>query len=379
MNSASFGTIDSSERRDWCVFFGFALWAGSLGLTGCADGPEDDASHPRVGAVTSIAEAEQMSLSLSLTARIGQEGPGAGPLGSIAVSPDSALFAVAEVFNPAEVNLYSAAGEHLGTLGGRGDGPGEFQNVMYLTALGDSLFVYDNVHGRETVYSFEGAFHRSHPIERTLWRALPLGDGYTIVNAVSPDGPPLRLMFEGEPAIAIPDSTPPPDTSNRALLRRALAAGSGGTFWSASQTRYRLDQRDLSGNLVTRLDRDAEWFSPHEQVGGIRPDKRPEPLLWDLHFSPDGHLWVLLHVADDRWAEQFDAERPADMSFNGNFHGYLDSIVEVIDVQEGRFVGSRRFDVYLSGFTSAGHLAAYHEPDGALPYIDVFSLILERR
>lgn len=321
-------------------------------------------------------------VALSLAVRLGESGPGAGPLGRIAISPDSSILAVTDVFNPDQVNLYSSTGEHLRTLGGRGDGPGEFQNVMWVTAVADSVFVYDNVHARETLYTFDGTYHRSRRMVPNLWRAVPFAGGRTVVNAYDPAaaraGAPLHVVVEGRIVTAFPPPERPFDGADRPLLRRALAAESDSTLWMARRTEYGIELWSITGAPILRLERDVDWFVPHEDRGAILPDAAPRPRVWDLHRSPEGLLWVLLHVADERWQDQFDPARPADMSFTGHFHEYRNSIVEVIDPEDGRLVASREFDLYFSGFTSAGHLATYHEPIADLPYIEVFSVSLRQ-
>ncbi len=353
---------------------------GVLCVAGCApDLAEREVDEaPSTVKVTTPAELRRLSLDVVLT--LGHDGPGAGPLGRIAVSPDTSIFAVTDVFRPHEVHLYGSTGEHLMTLGRRGDGPGEFRNIIFLTAVGDSLFVYDNSHGRETVYTFDGTYHRSRPLTQNLWRALPLPGGTAVVNGYDPapgrSGAPLHLVVEGQGTWSFPAPAGPFEPRDRPFLRRALAAESDSAFWAAAETAYGIELWGVPGTRIVTLERDADWFVPHDEAGVILPNVPPAPRIRDLHRSPDGLLWVLLHVADSNWRNQFDPERPADMAFTGNFHGYRDSVLEAIELETGRLVASERFPTYFSGFTSAGHVAAYHEPAGGPPYIEIRSIRL---
>ncbi len=56
-----------------------------------------------------------------------------------------------------EVTLYSSEGTHQVTMGGRGDGPGEFSGSPQIAGLaGDSIFVWDDVARRVTAFSSKG-------------------------------------------------------------------------------------------------------------------------------------------------------------------------------------------------------------------------------
>ena len=51
-----------------------------------------------------------------------------------------------------EVRLYSAEGSHIASLGGEGDGPGEFRAIVGLDNAGDSVIVLD-ANGRVTFFA----------------------------------------------------------------------------------------------------------------------------------------------------------------------------------------------------------------------------------
>jgi hypothetical protein len=61
-----------------------------------------------------------------------------------------------------ELRFYGANGEHYRSVGGEGDGPGEFQALGLLRALaGDSLLTFDQRQRRISVFDSTGAFVRS--------------------------------------------------------------------------------------------------------------------------------------------------------------------------------------------------------------------------
>ena len=61
-----------------------------------------------------------------------------------------------------EIRIFQADGSHWKTIGGRGEGPGEFVRIRMLGAFrGDSVAVWDNGNGRLTVFSPEGELVRT--------------------------------------------------------------------------------------------------------------------------------------------------------------------------------------------------------------------------
>ena len=79
--------------------------------------------------------------------------------------------------------LFDAQGGLLRTLGDKGDGPGQFQNITEMTVLaGDSIFVYDRSHDRLSVLHPDDGFVRSVQFGGALGGRPPLD-----VFAIAPD------------------------------------------------------------------------------------------------------------------------------------------------------------------------------------------------
>jgi hypothetical protein len=78
-----------------------------------------------------------------------------------------------------ELRVFSAAGHHLRTIGGRGQGPGEFRAISYMRRLeGDSLFVYDAQNRRISILTPDGILTRE-------WSTTQDGTALRIVAALS--------------------------------------------------------------------------------------------------------------------------------------------------------------------------------------------------
>lgn len=88
-----------------------------------------------------------------------------------------------------QLRFYDPSGGYLGSAGGRGDGPGEFQGMRWVARYGaDSLVVYDSRHRRLSFFDFRGRFggsltlrapydsgDRSITVVSSAYSAVPLG------------------------------------------------------------------------------------------------------------------------------------------------------------------------------------------------------------
>jgi hypothetical protein len=64
------------------------------------------------------------------------------------------------------LHVFDAAGKHLGSAGGKGEGPGQFQNVYGMASIGgDSLGIWDSQLRRLSIFTTEPKFVRVERIE----------------------------------------------------------------------------------------------------------------------------------------------------------------------------------------------------------------------
>lgn len=168
-----------------------------------------------------------------------------------------------------ELRFYDPGGRHLKSVGGEGDGPGEFRYVRDLdVAEGDSLYAWDFRTRRLSVFGPGGAFVRSFPLES------PEGGGF----------PRYRGRFaDGSFLVAVPEvSTEPPRDGT---VRRGETA----------HRRYTPD--GTPGDTVIRL------LDPPTLMD-VSSDRR-QIAFFEIPFSPAGR-WVVaghrLHAGTgERW------------------------------------------------------------------------------
>jgi hypothetical protein len=96
-----------------------------------------------------------------------------------------------------EVRLYGRDGTFMRTLGGRGSGPGEFQNpAQVLVTTADSVTVWDNANFRITRFDSAGAFVDAQSLNRgTLAKAIG-PPNFPAAGALLPNGDVLVRLVE---------------------------------------------------------------------------------------------------------------------------------------------------------------------------------------
>jgi 6-bladed beta-propeller len=106
-----------------------------------------------------------------------------------------------------ELKFYSATGEHIRTVGGKGDGPGEFRRPARLYLLeGDTLAVFDRVNETLSRFDANGAFidamKSPAPEGEKFARDAWLYRRNFVEGPMTPAGrPPVRLVLDRLPPL----------------------------------------------------------------------------------------------------------------------------------------------------------------------------------
>jgi hypothetical protein len=151
-------------------------------------------------------------------------------------------------------------------------------------------------------------------------------------------------------------------------------------LWSAFRNKYEIELWDTAGALLRDVVVKAPWFQDWyvPQARGARDLRShpPQPFISDIQQDAAGYLWVVVLVADERWQKAIS---------NGGPHGsqiddllYHDVIVQVLSLQTGRILASKRIDQPLSRFIGPGLLASVVEDRGLVPQLDVWSVTLNQ-
>jgi len=162
--------------------------AGAAGITACVasfpGGAEDVDSLP--------------SLSVTEEVRIGSvDDPDVGfsRIRVVDVDRDGNIY-VAESLDR-EIRVYDRSGVFLRRFGGNGEGPGEFQNLMWFGVVGDTVWALDPSQKRTTLFDRTGAL-----LSLGSWEAVPVThptpgtSAYVVPFRMRSDG-----LFRGEMSI----------------------------------------------------------------------------------------------------------------------------------------------------------------------------------
>jgi hypothetical protein len=317
---------------------------------GCDFAPSSEVARDRVWRETSVIE----------ELRIGVESGAAeemfGQVTGMAVASSGTMYVVDG--DIPIIRAFDQAGNFAGDVGGRGQGPGEYQTVHAVAMLpGDELAVWDNRTGRLSFFSADGEYLRSFslPLQGVMPRSPaepPVlgtdGDGNLYFLAAvasgaavpdmelrkySPGGESLGTVpvpgaqMEGRPFILGPEGylmSFPVMTLHAWSPSGYLVVGRNSAYsieLRKPDGTARLSQ-DLPRPSVSSAERE-EWNAFRDRIirrnrelgGGVDPSPVPQtkPFFRGLLAAEDGRIWVHRYVAAEKRAgiePDPDPERP---------------------------------------------------------------------
>ena len=199
----------------------------------------------------------------------------------------------------------------------------------------------------------------------------------TSVGFVHRDGNVTRIFGE---------VLPPAAPAGWSSAGRRIAVASQGGIWSGRANQYVLELWDSTGIQVLEIVRRAEWFPAWwEWPEGPTTERPPQPDLRAIWQDDRGLLWTVTAVPDENWQERRWEGRSDDRSGAGTADGLdytlidfvYDSMVEVIDVEKGVVVTSRRLPYYVRSVFGGGYFWTYWEDDSLEPRATIRRLRLE--
>lgn len=330
---------------------------------------------------------------------VGGADPDRGVASGMQVSRDGlGNLYIAQVFNPQTIQVHDPSGRYVRSIGRGGEGPGEFLGLPRppVFGRGDTLFVLDWIAGRVSTFTPQGAFVESASLSSGAGRhtalILATGDRWatvserhvspgivrTSIGLVSRDGRVTRSFGE-----ELPPSAPAGWTS----AGRRIATGRQGGIWSGRSNQYVLELWDSTGNRALEVVRRAEWFPDWwEWPEGSATERPPLPDLRAIWEDRQGLLWTVTAVADEHWRERrWESGRDGgstagaqdDLAYTLIDFVY-DSMVEIIDVDNGAVVASARLPYYVRSVFGGGYFWTYWEDENIQPRATIRRLRLER-
>ncbi|MFV1987797.1 MAG: 6-bladed beta-propeller [Gemmatimonadota bacterium] len=275
-----------------------------------------------------------------------------------------------------ELKVYDAGGNYEATIGGEGDGPGEFKGIMGI-AIGsfDSLYVFDRLAMRLSVFSPDHVFARSARLEIEPSGYDPVlfpwdpDHFYMTAHMRTPDliGWPIhKIDMAGSRVHSFGSSTGEYSPVDSFGGTRIIANGGNGTLWSGRLEEYVIER--ISPNSRVPLEvvrREAEWFPEPEYTDTEHGTRKPPPLVTSI-FQDGDRLWVLTWVPDPKWSD-------AGPGLEDKYKRY-DSVIEVIDIREDRVIARSRFDALYHQFLGPGLIGGTIFEGGLIPVYHIMRM-----
>lgn len=282
--------------------------------------------------------------------------------------------------------VFRPDGAFAGTIGGAGDGPGEFVMIAHhVTDESDSLFVFDQLANRLTVFSPRDSVVRTERMPLStepLYGAVRLGPREWVLAQSVPTqeraGFPLHLVESGRIVRSFGSENPRLLPDWPSLNARYITAGVGRTVWSVQPDRYAVELWDLEGSLRKVLERDALWFPPRQREGRAMGQEPPDPHVRAVQVLPNGHLAVLVSVPDSQWRPRSLAAGEFGPRGVGFERVEFDTLIEIIDPSSGRLVASGRHPEFMFGFLGDDAVVSRRADEWGILYLDVWRWRLER-
>lgn len=292
----------------------------------------------------------------------------------LAIAPDRDGGAYVFDYQVPALRHYDATGRYLGTIGGEGQGPGEYGAfIMALDVLPDGrLFVHDGQGRRAIFYAPDGDFLESWPIQAMAFSLEATtvdtaGHVFTRsrLGAVEPNRPPNVGLVHLGPDGRMRDTLPPPayageptgSTNGTLLPAKHWVFDPWRRLVIGVSDRYEFEVRHQDGSVVRvvredwtpvpletgeKAEREAVMDWQVEQVNAARaanPDRFPaidwvpvpdhKPAFHGLRVGADATIWVMLHVPAQKQDE------PAEPREEGAPPRLLWAEPQVFDVYRG--------------------------------------------
>jgi hypothetical protein len=287
--------------------------------------------------------------------------------------PDGLLYVATQRLSGLAMVLDSSA-NLVRTLGGRGEGPGEFNYVAQLHPKGDSVVVGD-LRGTAALFAADGRFVRGlhSPISVIGQTVLLRGDSLLVATSIMTEqrlGLPLHLMApDGDTVRSFGAEDRSYNPRLTVAAYRIVAPQTDSTFWVARIDKYQIERWHMNGQLLQEITLERPWFSPRTEDWDGSQSERPPSRIKQIHQDRDGHLLVLLERARADWQPERGAVKGREGSGPNSLPGqmrYFEHLIEVLDPTSGALLATLSGgDTYLINFVDDDRLVGIQSgPDG---------------
>ena len=356
-------------KRRMAVAKGRALTWGGAGLTvailgiGCETEPYEDYS------------CATCEIRLHMVAVLGAGLEKGNPTWSATVARDTiGRYWIAPTTDPGEITVLSSTGTYVATVGRRGDGPGEYHDILQVFNAGAGVMgVVENsrITLLDTAFQVTATIRVAGPI----WRAAA-GPRSTVLVAYHAAGAadyPLHMFsHHGRHLSEFGADVARP--TNQWTDPREIAPAVGEAFWTARLNSYTLERYGYSGRSMTQWQRRVPWYRDFHDGAEHRTSRA---LLTALQERSPSQLWSLIYIRTPVTSGS-SAVSLEETAITPDFHrlsAESDYIVELLDVKRNRAVAAGRGEV-LRGFVDSDQIYGVREAQDGNYVIHVWRLLL---
>lgn len=267
----------------------------------------------------------------------------------------------------------------VSTIGRPGAGPGEIGSVWHvLVAAGDTLHVADSENGRITVYAPNGRYVRTIPLPARPGAIIPVDSGYIMQGLIrTPEAFGFAIHLVGYDGVVRKSFGSAPTNIDAQVAfftaDRVLARGVESTLWAVDPNTFRVEHLTETGSVARSFVRDPQWAAPfdprkpnegHSRVLGVRVvgDR-----MWMISLAPDPSWRVEAAAGEDGFYSITQMDRR------------FDTVVDVVNLKQGRIEASSRFDSYYSATVEGLIVRLSEDQRGVLHAVVLEPIMLEAK
>ena len=274
----------------------------------------------------------------------------------------------------AEISVFDSSGTYLRTIGGRGEGPGEYESVSYIGVGTRYIHVFDRDMGR-TMLDHDFRVVRTDRFPGQILSVAVMSDDVAVFSANVPTpasvGHKLHVLRpSGEMASYGYDGEMYPSEPTSRTMGTTVA-GRNDTVWTVRRLVNRLVRWDLSPEpTVGRvLDRSVTEF---DEGGDAFAPATMGPAMLD-----DRGLWIIWHGADLDWVGPAPPRGSRDLPPVDQLR---DSWLDLVDPGTGLTIARYHQDGALSRVAAgSNYVVGYQETDAGVPFLHLLEPQLSRR
>lgn len=240
-----------------------------------------------------------------------------------------------------EILVYDPSGKVVRTIGRSSEGPGELgTSLTVIVGTADTLFVVDRSRRQVVTFDPAGADQTDSPLVRVLDAAGS--------EVAALERPSRQMLERGMGSVDF------------RLVSPAVFAA----YWTARYWSYELQRWGGPGDRELTIVRDVEWFPPSEpasydEINEWSEEGPPYRHLIHMRETADGLLWTHSAIPDENW-EVFPGRDGPEITRRG-----WDTVVEVLDMENGASLATLRHDEYLAPVCDSDLVSILREtPEG---------------